>query len=1175
MTDDSSLAQALQAKHDENTPPSTQPTATTSSSSNGKSNGFDISSFESFPTLGGSNKASPSLNAAWGSPSTSQSQSSPSYASNNNKNQALNTVKSSTTSSMFTLQLTPQQKQDKNLIPELLARVQKLGNVNVDSSTSRVTGTTTFIIRGTPLNVERARRDIKKELAVKVSKTVQVPASVRASIIGPKGSNLKPIIEKSGCNIQVSRNDAKNKEELDEDEEELVDVIIEGDNEGIQVAVDEIMSIVKSKVRDLTSKIQVEERIKQFVLKEFGNINGLKISDKDKENGGPLVLSGERTLVLDTKQKIDQFAVNASQQYAAASVPIAPVKQQFLNGKEIFDNTGVAVFFADPNVTIFGPPNKLSNARDFITSKANGLNILSLDISRAHDKNIKHAENLALYMKNSKKLKEIELSNNVQVKIPSSFNGTDVTVEIVGNDAEQIKTAKKQVVLLVNSLPPSHVVRVEDIDEFFKPHVAKLAKKLQAEYWVNLNMTDPVVLVYEGNPKQDEDDFAPGAAEIQETLKNANDEFNDIRSKQGDISSITLSVPSDDHKYIYGPNNTTMNVLIGQAMATIQVGKNTPTGEKDSVFIRGLKDEVDRISKEIDQVIHEGKNYEELSKYTTEFQFPTEHVNKLIGKQGANLTKLREEFGVKIEVDEHGHGTVRGIKKNADEAKARIISQGKRMADETTERLNIPSDKHAVLIGQGGKFVKRLEDRYDVRIRFPRQENTGENSNDRDAPKHKNEVVLRGPSRGVAKVREELLDLLKYEEEHSYSETIKVPSKALPRIIGRNGERINEIKDNTDTKIDVAHEEEGEDISITIVGTKKGVKEAVESIQSVAREIIDTVSETVSVDPKYHKLLIGPGGSTMREIISKACGDDALNNQRMMDIPRAGSSNWNVTVTGNKKYVSKVVKRINEIVDEQKSFVEEAVDVAPERHGALIGPGGVVKRDIEDSCKVTMNVPKQNSGKRDIILVGKREGVDKAKAKILQLTVSQIKAEVVVPRKVHADLADRGTFVRRLRNEFDVRVEHGREKLPKNSENVAPPAEAIGEVLITDDEQEAASKFKWTVVGDEDKGEEEEGTIPWKLKGSEENCQRAKECIEKALEQCKKHDHTGYLWLGDPSRYKLVIGSGGSNINTIRDKSGCTVTVPKNGKSMNECIVVRGSRDQLEVAKDMILQSVQ
>ena len=59
-----------------------------------------------------------------------------------------------------------------------------------------------------------------------------------------------------------------------------------------------------------------------------------------------------------------------------------------------------------------------------------------------------------------------------------------------------------------------------------------------------------------------------------------------------------------------------------------------------------------------------------------------------------------------------------------------------------------------------------------------------------------------------------------------------------------------------------------------MTGSKSALKEAVAKIQEIIDEVENFVSRSIKVEPIYHRDLIGPGGSIMKEIISKAGGDE-------------------------------------------------------------------------------------------------------------------------------------------------------------------------------------------------------------------------------------------------------------------------------------------------------------
>jgi polyribonucleotide nucleotidyltransferase len=97
-----------------------------------------------------------------------------------------------------------------------------------------------------------------------------------------------------------------------------------------------------------------------------------------------------------------------------------------------------------------------------------------------------------------------------------------------------------------------------------------------------------------------------------------------------------------------------------------------------------------------------------------------------------------------------------------------------------------------------------------------------------------------------------------------------VPARAIARILGKGGARINEIKDNTGAQIDVDKSFETE-ATVTVRGNKQGIKEA----QAIILEIASTVPEETIVDivveNKFHRSLIGAGGQGLKDLIVR-CG---------------------------------------------------------------------------------------------------------------------------------------------------------------------------------------------------------------------------------------------------------------------------------------------------------------
>ena len=131
--------------------------------------------------------------------------------------------------------------------------------------------------------------------------------------------------------------------------------------------------------------------------------------------------------------------------------------------------------------------------------------------------------------------------------------------------------------------------------------------------------------------------------------------------------------------------------------------------------------------------------------------------------------------------------------------------------------------------------------------------------------------------------------------------------------------------------------------------------------------------------------------------------------------------------------------------------------------------------------------------------------------------------------------------------------------------------------LITDDASAADAQHSWELVDNTSTypGSDGENPIPWILRGSNpEGVAKARSQIEAALARAAQPSWTGYLILPDAKGYGRIIGPGGSQINSIKKRTGCDVQVPKArgaGAGSGEAVEITGEKAGVEEAKDIIL----
>ncbi|KAF3933682.1 Vigilin [Dactylella cylindrospora] len=1212
---------------------------------------FDINSAELFPELGsggsgkGKGKGAPAA-PTWGAKANGSSGTVPVAVQSAAK--LTKPVISKEITEIMNIEKESQIPRDqlKKPLTEIVGSIMKATNTRIQASSSS-NGMLTFITKGEPDAVMRAKRYLARDLCRKSQAKIMIPASTRKHIIGLKGATIQGITQRTGCRVNIPQ--AEEAEGVVDDpfaeDEPMVEVSLEGDADGIRMATREIQQIVGQKTSHINIKLPFTNFPGQFFpflagphnanINELEEGKDLKIripiyhtSESSKEFSEPpvpITLSGEKVAVQEARAKLEKLAAEIRDEFQSVSINIPKPQHRFLVGdrgraiNDILQESGCSVVLPPTHiqsnsVLVIGPRTKIGNGVTSVMGKANSMTVTSLDIALAHatalDNEIaaqrQHARDLARYFKKIKEIQRIETEHEVQITLPKTDvlydPNTGVELEIIGKDAANVAKAKKSVVGLVNNHPPSRIAYL-DIEPLLHRHIigakGRNLQRIKEEHGVEVLFADEddqdpqVVLVYEGPTGTQAPPDADLAAAALQAVAGL---MQKTASEQADLKTKVLNIPAKYHAKIVGPKGTTLNAFTGGSDATVKVivgaqkvrpGQPAPTPAQaaaadDTITIRGPSAEVERVAKKITDFVEETKHNEVLNSYTVTFEFPQKFQKNLVGKGGSNISKYREELGVQVDLDKD-NVTIKGIKANVEEAKSRIQKLGKKLEDETTTSLIVAPEYHRMIIGQGGKFVKRLEDKYSVRIQFPKtgRDDASDMASDAGGPTQKsqapNEIVLKGPSKGVKDAKDEITELLKYEQEHGYSETITVPARVLPHIIGAGGKVINQIRDETGAKIDLPPQgsTDAELVEVKIKGTKTEVSKAKALIQASTKDVESQVVKMLNVDKKYHRALIGPGGQTLHGIVVRSGGpSDKSAQARMVRFPHHDVTDNNIKIEGNADVVDKIIKELETIIDAEKDKVTIVVDVPTDKHRKLIGREGSVRKEIEKTFNVTVDIPRQRQGEdtpTGVKVSGAVEDVEKAKEHILKLTKDQDATTVAVPKHLHHSLADNGALARTFRSRYNVDIGFSGELPPKpKGQQGRKRAEGAALPLITDEPSEISSAISWEVV---DNSTADDGEVTWNLRGATEDIAKAAEELKRLIDDEGDKTTTGYLFLPDPSKYRYVVGPGGSQVNSIRRETGCKITIPK--EQSDEAIVIKGSKEGVEQAKQIIVGLVQ
>jgi transcription antitermination factor NusA-like protein len=632
-------------------------------------------------------------------------------------------------------------------------------------------------------------------------------------------------------------------------------------------------------------------------------------------------------------------------------------------------------------------------------------------------------------------------------------------------------------------------------------------------------------------------------------------------------------------------------------------------GQAPCFHVRGRMNDVNALNAKLAAFLEQEKKDELERGYTTHLEYPHKYASFLIGKRGDNINRLQEEFDVELNYQE-GKVELKGPKAKCDACKSHIASMVKKLEDETTHSIKVAPQYHGSLKGPKGTQVLRLQDRYNVRINFPRAASSpaddadaGTEGSFRNHHQQAPDVVtIKGPKKGADEAKDEILNLLQYLVDHGHSAVVSMAAKQIPSLIGSGGRELENLREQSGgCNIDIPKRDTIDAsgrVEVKLRGTKQQVEAAKKILAERAKVFDNTVTKLLPVDPALYRTIIGPNGSNIQRIVAEAGGpDDQRAINRMVQFPKQGSDDRNIHISGPSSTVEKITKAIMALADGRKGFVTESVPVPHEKHRLLVGAGGSARRKIETDFSVELQVPRAASDKGGsdehkppaaVTLTGNPDNIAKARAHIEALLKEQSTATVQVPRHLHHLVSDDGAIFRKLRNELGVTVDHAGARPPPRPQAAGPkrggrPAGAGAMPLITDDPEQAADSHAWELVASEPAAEADAGdaakTIPWALRGSEEKVARAREMIERAVERAGKPTATGYLVLPDARLYRYVIGQSGATVNGIRAKTGTAITVPRQGGGggeggVGEAIEIRGEAKGVEEARDLILEAV-
>ncbi|KAL3046382.1 hypothetical protein OYC64_004399 [Pagothenia borchgrevinki] len=663
--------------------------------------------------------------------------------------------------------------------------------------------------------------------------------------------------------------------------------------------------------------------------------------------------------------------------------------------------------------------------------------------------------------KNGEKLQELELKTATKIAIPRP-DDPSTNIRITGTK-EGIEKARHEI-LLISAEQDKRAVERLSLEKAFHPFIAgahnRLVQELSQETGARISIPPPSL------PK-DEIVITGEKEAVAMALSRIRAIYDDKKRK---TTTISVEVKKSQHKYIIGPKGNTLQEILETTGVSVEMppldsGSETIIlrGEPDKLgpaltqvyakaksvmvvevtapawlhrYIIGKKGQnIGRITQQLPRVHIEFTDGEE----SISLEGPTEEVEQaqaqiqeiikdllvrmdyteviieqrfhrhLIGKNGANINRIKEQYKVSVRVpqDSEHSGLVRieGDPKGVQMARRELIEMVQRMENERTKDLIVEQKFHRTIIGQKGEKIKEVRDKFpEVIINFP-------------DPAQKSDIVqLRGPKNEVEKCAKFLQKIIADLIENSFSLSVPIFKQFHKNIIGKGGANIKKIREETTTKIDLPTENSNSEM-IVITGRKSNCEAARERILSIQRELANMKEAEVAIPSKLHNSLIGSKGCLVRSIMED-CGGVHIH------FPSEGSGSDKVTIRGPVEEVEKAKKQLLQLAEEKQvnNFTAE-LQAKPEYHKFLIGRGGANIRRVRDKTGARIIFPSPDDTEQELItIVGKEEAVRLAQKELESLVKNLddvVEDSMVVDARHHRHfVCRRGQVLRELAEEY-------------------------------------------------------------------------------------------------------------------------------------------------------------
>lgn len=814
-----------------------------------------------------------------------------------------------------------------------------------------------IMIQGSPNEVRCAENLLVssiKELKNTMSfADIEVDPKWHRHIIGKSGTNIKNIKNETGTSINIPSDTTKSNI-----------IRIEGSPEGVARAKAEILEMARKMDNEKSRDIIIENKFHKNIIGQKGEkvreirdmFPEVQISFPDTEAKSDIVtLRGPR----DDVDKCYEYMKKITAELVASSYKIGvPIFKKFhgnvigrsgANIKKIKEETGAIIDIPAETsnsdvIYITGKRESAEKAKEMILAIQNELaNIVTSEVrfpQKLHTSMIGQGGKLIQSIMSE--------CGDVHIRFPAEGENNDVitirgTKEDVAKAEEQLKKLGEE--RLENSFTAEVTAKPEH-HRFLIGRNGSNIRKVREKIGVRIIFPT----------RQDENQELITIIGKKEAVEEAKAELMEKISQLNNIIESELNVDPKHHKHFVARRAQVLNDISDEyGGVNISLPKDLTSPK---IALKGARECVEGAKKRLLEIVAELEAMTEI-----QCIIPQKHHRAILGNKGKNVQDLTSRLNVQIKfperrkTDEEAPAeeipvegqenkndiiTISGNKDRCEEAKNELLA-----LVPVSENMTIPFENHRYIIGQKGVGIRKMMDEFDVNIAVPPPEN-------KDSI-----IVVTGPAAHVAKALKALElrnnDIEKENEDRrlrAFELVMNVPAEYHPKLIGRKGAVIQELREKHSVNIQVppssTSPDEERSNQIRLIGYEENCHQAKEAIEAIIRNLEDQVTLEVKINSQCHSRIIGTKGKNVRKLMDEFKVD--------IRFPR-GEEPDTVLVTGSQANCEACIEHLLVLEEEYMDEVYERNEtkqmmssyMAPSRNessnNASNNPFGYVVRD--------------------------------------------------------------------------------------------------------------------------------------------------------------------------------------------------------------------------------------